>query len=304
VKVLVTGSTGLIGTALGQALEARGDQVTRLVRRTPGPGQAGWDPDAGDVDAGALEGHDAVVHLAGVGIGERRWSHEHKRAVLDSRVRGTTLLARTLAGLTERPRVLASSSAVGYYGDRGDEVLTEASGPGTGFLTDVCLQWEAATAAAEDAGIGVVHLRTGVVLSAAGGALKQMLLPFKLGVGGRIGSGRQWWSWISIHDEVGAILHVIDGAVPAGPANLTAPNPVTNTEFTRTLNRVLHRPTLLPTPTIALKALFGGEAVEEMFTGGQRVVPARLEAAGYAFRHPHLEGALRDLLGKPASKPA
>ncbi|MCU1448807.1 MAG: hypothetical protein JWP02_977 [Acidimicrobiales bacterium] len=299
-KVVVTGSTGLIGTALVRALEARGDQVTRLVRKPPGPGEVMWDPDTGDVDARALEGHDAAVHLAGVGIGDRRWSDEHKRAVLDSRVRGTTLLARTLAGLTERPPVLASSSAMGYYGDRGDEVLTEDSGPGTGFLTDVCLKWEAATAPAEDAGIGVVHLRTGLVLSAQGGALKQMLLPFRLGVGGRIGSGRQWWSWISIDDEVGAILAVLDGTVPPGPANLTAPNPVTNTEFTRTLNRVLRRPTLLPTPTIALKALFGGEAVEEMFTGGQRVMPARLEAAGYAFRHPRLEGALRDLLGKPA----
>jgi uncharacterized protein (TIGR01777 family) len=304
VQVLVTGSTGLIGTALVRALEARGDRVTRLVRRSPGPGEVPWDPGTGDVDASALEGHEAAVHLAGVGIGDKRWSDDHKRAVLDSRVRGTTLLARTLAGLGDRPRVLASSSAVGYYGDRGDEVLTEDSGPGTGFLTDVCLKWEAATAPAEDAGIGVVNLRTGVVLSPEGGALKQMLLPFKLGLGGRIGSGRQWWSWISIEDEVGAILAVLDGNVPAGPVNLTAPNPVTNAEFTRTLNRVLRRPTLLPTPTIALKVLFGGEAVAEMFTGGQRVTPARLEAAGYAFRHPQLEGALRALLGKPAQRPA
>jgi uncharacterized protein (TIGR01777 family) len=300
VKVLVTGSSGLIGSALVQALEGRGDQVTRLVRSSPGPGQAHWNPDTGDIDAAALEGHGAAVHLAGVGIGDKRWSDDHKRAVLDSRVRGTTLLARTLAGLTDRPGVLASASAVGYYGDRGDEVLTEEAGPGKGFLTEVCEQWEAATAPAEDAGIRVNHLRTGIVLSAEGGALKQMLLPFKVGLGGRIGSGRQWWSWIAIDDHIGAILHLLGTDGAGGPVNLTAPNPATNEEFTRTLNRVLRRPTLLPTPTFALKALFGGEAVEEMFTGGQRVVPARLENAGYAFRHPHLEGALRHVLHKDA----
>jgi uncharacterized protein len=221
--------------------------------------------------------------------------------VLDSRVKGTTLLASTVAALTDKPRIMASGSAMGYYGLRGDEVLTEDAAAGTGFLADVCEQWEAATAPAEDAGVRVAHLRTGLVLSPEGGALKQMLLPFKLGLGGRIGSGRQWWSWISIDDEVNAILHIIDTSAPAGGAfNLTAPNPVTNEEFTRTLNRVLRRPTLLPTPTFALKAMFGGEAVDEMFLGGQRVVPALLQADGYAFRHPELEGALRHLLHKGA----
>jgi uncharacterized protein (TIGR01777 family) len=296
VKVAVTGSSGLIGSALVAALQARGDEVTRLVRKTAGPSEARWDPDTGDIDAAALEGHDAVVHLAGVGIGDSRWSDAHKAAVLSSRVKGTTLLSRTLAGLSQPPPVLAASSAVGYYGDRGDETLTEDSGPGTGFLTEVCEQWEAATAPAEDAGIRVAHLRTGIVLSPEGGALKQMLLPFKLGVGGRIGSGKQWWSWIAIDDEVGAILRIIDDDGIRGAVNLTAPEPVTNEEYTRTLNRVLHRPTLLPTPTFALKAMFGGEAVDEMFLAGQRAVPARLQAAGYAFRHPDLEGALRHLL--------
>jgi uncharacterized protein len=300
VKVVVTGSSGLIGTALVTALKGRGDEVTRLVRHTPATGEARWDPDAGEIDAAALEGQDAVVHLAGVGIGDHRWRDEHKRAVLDSRVKGTTLLSRTLAALTDKPRVLASSSAIGYYGLRGDEVLTEDATSGTGFLAEVCEQWELATAPAEDAGVRVVHLRTGLVLSPEGGALKQMLLPFKLGVGGRIGSGRQWWSWISIDDEVGAILHLIDGGSQRGAANLTAPNPVTNEDFTRTLNGVLRRPTLLPTPTFALKAMFGREAVDEMFLGGQRVVPARLQSGGYGFRHPELEGALRHLLHKRA----
>ena len=301
-KVVVTGASGLIGTALVRALETRGDEVTRLVRRPPRTGEAQWDPDSGDIDASALEGQDAVVHLAGVGIGDRRWTDDHKRAVLDSRVKGTTLLSRTLAALAEKPHVLASASAMGYYGLRGDEVLTEDSAPGTGFLAEVCEQWESATAPAEDSGIRVVHLRTGLVMSPDGGALKQMLLPFKLGLGGRIGSGRQWWSWISIDDEVGAILHLIDSGTSTvrGAANLTAPNPVTNEDFTRTLNGVLRRPTLLPTPTLALKAMFGREAVDEMFLGGQRVVPARLQADGYAFRHPELEGALRHLLHKRA----
>jgi len=296
VRVAVTGSHGLIGSGLLDALHTRGDEAVRLVRDQPQPGEARWEPAEGKIDAKALEGVDAVVHLAGVGIGDRRWSDEHKRAVLDSRVQGTTLLARTLASLTDRPSVLVSASAVGYYGDRGDEVLTEDAGPGTGFLSEVCEQWERSTAPAEDAGIRVAHLRTGLVMSREGGALKQMLVPFRLGAGGRIGSGRQWWSWIAIDDELGAILHVVGDDTVRGPVNLTAPNPVTNAEFTKTLGKVLGRPTLLPTPTFALKALFGGDAVDEMFLGGQRVVPAKLEATAYEFRHPHLEPALRALL--------
>jgi len=281
-----------------RALEARGDEVTRLVRRTPTAGEARWDPDSGQIDSAAVEGADAVVHLAGVGIGDSRWTDDHKRAVAESRLKGTTLLAQTLATLTHKPTVMASGSAVGYYGVRGDDILTEDAEVGTGFLADVCKEWEGATRPAEDAGVRVVHLRTGIVLSPDGGALKQMLLPFKLGLGGRIGSGRQWWSWISIDDEVGAILHLIDNGTERGPVNVTAPNPVTNEEFTRTLNGVLHRPTLLPTPTFALRAMFGREAVDEMFLGGQRVVPARLQAGRYGFGHPQLEGALRSLLHK------
>ncbi|MBV8982486.1 MAG: TIGR01777 family oxidoreductase [Acidimicrobiia bacterium] len=299
-KVVVTGSSGLIGTALVAALRARSDDVTTLVRRQPGTGEARWDPEGGQIDTGALEGQDAVVHLAGVGIGDHRWTDEHKRAVLDSRVKGTTLLSTTLAGLTDKPKVMASASAMGYYGLRGDEVLTEDSQSGTGFLAEVCVQWEAVTKAAEDAGVRVAHLRTGLVLSPDGGALKQALLPFKLGLGGRIGNGRQWWSWITIDDEVGAILYALDNDGVRGPLNLTAPNPVTNEQFTRTLNRVLRRPTLLPTPTFALKAMFGSEAVDEMFLGGQRVAPAKLQTNGYQFRHPELEGALRYLLHKGA----
>lgn len=299
-KVVVTGSSGLIGSALVEALQARGDAVTKLVRRAPNTGEARWDPEGNQIETAALEGQDAFVHLAGVGIGDHRWTEEHKRAVLESRVKGTTLLATTIAGLTDKPKVLVSGSAIGYYGLRGDEVLTEDSEPGTGFLTDVCLPWEAATKPAEDAGVRVVHTRTGIVLSSDGGALKQMLLPFKLGLGGRIGSGQQWWSWVSIDDEIGAILYALDNDTIRGAIDITAPNPVTNEQFTRTLNRVLHRPTLLPTPTFALRAMFGSEAVDEMFLGGQRVVPAKLEATGYAFRHPELEGALRHLLHKGA----
>ena len=238
-KVVVTGSTGLIGTALVRALQARSDEVTRLVRRAPTTGEARWDPEGGQIEAPSLEGADAVVHLAGVGIGDHRWSEDHKRAVLDSRVKGTTLLAQTVAALNDKPAVIASASAMGYYGLRGDEVLTEDAEAGTGFLADVCKEWEGATRPAEDAGVRVVHLRTGIVLSPDGGALKQMLLPFKLGLGGRIGSGRQWWSWIAIDDEVGAILHLIDNGTERGPVNVTAPNPVTNEQFTRTLNGVV-----------------------------------------------------------------
>ena len=300
-RVAVTGSRGLIGSALVTALQADGHDVTRVVRGHPGHANVAWDPARGRIGADGLEGVDAVVHLAGVGIGDHRWTREHKRAVLDSRVQGTTLLAQALAGLSRPPSVLASASAVGFYGDRGDEILTEASGPGSGFLTEVVEQWEASTRAAEDAGVRVAHLRSGVVLSPEGGALKPQLLPFELGLGGRIGTGRQWWSWISIDDEVGAIRHVLaDGSSLRGPVNLTAPAPVTNAEFAKALGRVLGRPTLLPVPVPALKVAFGSEMVEEMFLSGQRVVPERLLESGYRFRHADLEGALRDLLGRPA----
>jgi uncharacterized protein (TIGR01777 family) len=296
VKVIVTGSHGLIGGELVTTLTGAGHQVTRLVRSAPGPAEAAWDPAAGTIEADKLEGHDAVVHLAGVGIGDHRWTNEHKRAVLDSRVQGTGLLARTLAGLSSPPRVLASGSAVGFYGDRGDEELTEASSGGSGFLADVVAAWEAAAAPAADAGIRVALVRSGVVLTAKGGALKKQLLPFKMGVGGRLGTGKQWLSWISLDDEVAALLHVLATDGLSGPVDLTSPEPVTNATFTATLARVLHRPAVLPVPTVALNALFGNEMVREMMLGGQRVLPAALQASGFTFAHPGLEDALRHTL--------
>jgi len=299
VKVAITGSHGLIGSALASSLDGDGHEVTRLVRgQASGANGIAWNPAAGTIDADALEGHDAVVHLAGVGIGDHRWTDEHKAAVLDSRVQGTRLLTTTLAGLRRPPAVVASGSAVGFYGDRGDEELTEDSGPGTGFLADVVQKWEASAAPATEAGIRVAYLRTGVVQSADGGALKKQLLPFKAGMGGRLGSGRQWLSWIAIDDEVGAIRHVLDTPEIVGPVNLCAPTPVTNGEFTRTLGQALHRPTAIPTPTPALQLLFGREMVSEMLLGGQRVLPKVLESTGFVFTYPTLAAALTAELGR------
>lgn len=274
--------------------------MTRLVRRPPrGRGEASWDPAAGTVDAATLDGHDAAVNLAGVGIGDHRWTPAHKAAVLDSRLRATNLLAETLARLDHPPAVLASGSAVGFYGDRGDEELTEQSGPGTGFLATVVQAWEGVAAPARDAGIRVTYLRTGVVQAAEGGALAKQLLPFKVGLGGRLGSGRQWLSWIALDDEVGAIRHVVDHAEIEGPVNLTASQPVTNAGFTATLGQVLHRPTAIPTPLFGLRMAFGREMVDEMMLAGQRVRPAVLESTGYRFRHPTLAEALAAILGRP-----
>jgi len=297
---VVTGSHGLIGSALVSSLEGDGHQVTRLVRgQASGSSEVAWNPAEGSIDADALEGHDAAVHLAGVGIADHRWTDEHKAAVLDSRVQGTRLLTTTLVGLRRPPAVLASGSAVGYYGDRGDEEITEASNPGSGFLASVVRQWEAAAAPAAESGIRVAYLRSGVVLSSKGGALRKQLPAFKAGLGGRLGSGRQWLSWIAIDDEVGAIRHVLDTAEVVGPVNLCAPAPVTNGEFTRTLGKVLHRPTAVPTPTPALQVLFGKEMVSEMLLGGQRVLPKVLESTGYVFTHPALSPALMAVLDKP-----
>jgi len=298
-KVIVTGSHGLIGGELAERLLAGGHTVTKLVRhRQPGPGEATWDPASGTIEAEKLEGHDAAVHLAGVGIGDHRWSDEHKRAVLDSRVQGTGLLARTLAGLSSPPSVLVSGSAVGYYGaDHGDEELTEADGRGTGFLADVVSAWEEAAAPAADGGIRVAIARSGVVLTVKGGALKKQLLPFKAGLGGRLGTGKQWLSWISLDDEIAGLLHLIASDALSGPVNVTSPEPVTNAEFTATLARVLRRPAILPVPTPALHALFGKEMVAEMMLGGQRVLPAALRSSGFGFSHPGLEEALRHTLG-------
>lgn len=297
--IAVTGASGLIGSKLVTALAADGHRPVRLVRRDPAPGEDAvrWDPAAGTIDAASLEGIGAVVHLAGEGIAEKRWSAEQKKRILDSRVQGTSLLATTLANLTTPPAVLLSGSAIGFYGDRGDEALTETSGPGDIFLADVCRAWEAATAPAEAAGIRVAHLRTGIVLDRNGGALAKTLPLFRLGIGGRLGSGRQWWSWIGIDDEVGAIRFLLDADV-AGPVNLTAPNPVTNAEFTKVLGQVLGRPTLLPVPAFGPKLLLGSELAEQLLFTSARVLPDVLTAAGYAFQAPDLEGALRQELDR------
>lgn len=290
-KVLVTGSSGLLGSALMPALADAGHDVVRLLRGLGGPsGNLHWDPAAGTIDD--LSGIDAVVHLAGVSIGAKRWTDGQKKAILESRTIGTRLVAEAMAAADPKPRVLISSSAVGYYGNRGDEELTEESPPGTDFQSDVCVQWEAATRPAEDADIRTVHIRSGVVQTPDGGTLSRMLLPFKMGIGGRIGPGTQYFSWISLEDEIGAILHLLATEV-AGPVNLTSPNPVTNLEYTKTLGRVVNRPTILPTPLLPVKAVYGSELVEVLMLGSLRVVGVRLAESGYEFKHPDLEGALR-----------
>lgn len=296
-NVLVTGSSGLIGSALVSFLLTNGHGVTHLVRVNPRPGRAEvyWDPAAGMLDTVGLEGMDAVVHLAGENI-IGRWSAEKKARIRDSRVKGTRLLCEGLARLVQPPNVLVCASAIGYYGDRGEEVLREESAPGTSFLADVCRQWEAAAAPAAQKGIRVVHLRIGLVLSAAGGALAKMLPPFRMGVGGKLGNGRQYVSWITIDDLVGVISHALTTPTLRGPVNAVTPHPVTNLEFTQTLGRVLSRPTVLPMPAFAARLAFG-EMADEVLLASARVEPARLLASGYSFRHPQLEASLRRLLG-------
>ena len=297
VDIVVSGSSGFIGTALCASLAEGGHRVIRLRRGgTTAGDDIAWDPEAGTIDAGALEGVDAVVNLAGEGIGERRWSDEQKQRIRESRVRGTATLAGAIAACSTPPGVLVSGSAVGIYGDRGDEVLTEDSAPGDDFLAEVCTAWEAETRPAAEAGVRVVHLRTGIVLGTHGGALQRLLLPFRLGLGGKQGSGRQWMSWITLADTVAAIRRSIDDATLHGAVNLAAPNPVRNAEFAKTLGKVLHRPTVLPTPMLPLKIRFGAELVEKLLLVSQRVEPQRLQAAGFEFAHPTLEVGLQSLL--------
>lgn len=302
-RVIITGATGLIGSALVRSLLADGHTVTRLVRGgrkgSPSPGVAdvSWDPAAGAIDAGALEGHDAAVHLAGEPVAEGRWTEEKKQRIRESRAHGTRLIAETLARLTRKPLVLVSASATGYYGDRGSELLTEESAPGVDFLSDVCREWEAAARPAAEAGLRVTHPRIGVVLDAAGGALPRMLTPFKLGVGGRLGDGRQYMSWITLPDVVGVIRRMLTDEQLRGPVNAVAPQPVTNEEFTKTLGRVLGRPTLFAVPEFAARLAFGGVA-DALLLASQRVEPARLKAVGFEFADPTLEGALRRILKK------
>jgi uncharacterized protein len=302
--VAVTGASGLIGTSLARRLEAEGHQVLRLTRSRPtGPGQVRWDPAAGRLDPDALAKADAVVHLAGANIGDKlRWTAREKRKILRSRVEGTGLVARTmaeLAGGSGGPQVLVCASGAHYYGDRGDEALTEASGPGEGFLAGVVRQWEAAADPARAAGLRVVHLRTGPVQDASGAGLPKQALLFRLGLGGRFGSGRQWLSWIALDDITGAYLHALTRDDLAGPVNTAAPNPVTNAEFTTTLARVLRRPAVLHVPAFAPKLVLG-EFADEMLFASIRAVPARLLETGYRFRFPELEAALRHTLGRPA----
>jgi uncharacterized protein (TIGR01777 family) len=296
-RVLVSGASGLIGAALVRALRRDANDVVRLVR-AHGAAAAGsllWDPAQGTFDAAGAEGADAVVHLAGENIASGRWTAARKRAVRESRVAGTRLLAEGLAGLARPPGVLITASAVGVYGDRGDEELTEASSPGQGFLADVCQAWEAATEPAASAGIRIVHLRFGVVLSAAGGALARMLLPFRLGLGGRLGSGRQWMSWVSLDDAVGIVRHALGAAGLVGAVNAVAPTPVRNADFTRALASALRRPALFPVPAIALRIVLG-EMADELLLASQRTIPAALTRSGYGFRHPEVEDALHAAL--------
>ncbi|MBI4736139.1 MAG: TIGR01777 family protein [candidate division NC10 bacterium] len=296
-RIAVSGSSGLVGSALVSSLTAGGHRVIRLVRRSPGGADVAWSPAEGVRDLSKLEGLDGVVHLAGENIAAGRWTATRKAEIRRSRVEGTRRLCEALAALAGRPRVLVSASAIGLYGDRGAEILAEDSAAGSDFLAGVCREWEAATEPASRAGIRVVQLRFGMILSPAGGALRKMLLPFKLGAGGRIGGGTQYVSWIGIDDAVGAIHHAIVTESLQGPVNAVAPAPVTNAEYTRTLARVLSRPAVAPMPAFAARLAFG-ELADALLLSSQRVMPTRLQASGYRFRYPELEAALRHLLGR------
>ena len=300
--VAVTGSSGLIGSALVARLRELGHEVRRVVR---GGAQGGagetvvqWDPEAGTIDAAALEGVDGVVHLAGESIAGGRWSDDKRRRILESRTAGTTLVATTLAALDPKPSVLLSGSAIGFYGDRGDEELTEASSRGDGFLADVVVAWEASAAAAVEAGIRTAFLRSGIVLAGDGGALAPQLPLFKMGLGGKLGSGRQWQSWIALPDEVDAIVHLLTADV-AGPVNLTAPAPVTNADFTDALGRALGRPTFLTIPRFGPRLALGRDLADELLFASQRVLPERLLASGYRFTHTDLQRAFLAVLRRP-----
>jgi len=296
-RAIISGASGLIGEALVARLRGEGFTVSRLVRRPPArPDEVFWDPAAGEIDRAGLEGAAAVVHLAGAGIGDRRWTESYKREIYDSRIRGTRLLAEALAGLDAPPSVLVSGSAIGFYGDTGDTEATEDTPKGGGFLADLVADWEAAAAPAAEAGIRVVHPRTGIVLSRRGGILGRTLPLFRLGLGGRLGSGRQWTSWITLRDEVRALQHLIASEL-SGPVNLTAPRPVTNAEYTRELGRALGRPAVLPVPAPALRLLLREFAAEGPLIS-QRVLPARLSESGFSFADAELAPALAAVLAQ------
>lgn len=293
-RIALTGATGFIGRNLTRALEARGDEL-RILTRFPGgrPGHYAWGPTAAPPNTAALEGCEAVIHMAGEPVAQR-WTGAAKQRIRDSRVLGTRHLVESLGALAERPRVLVCASAIGYYGSRGDEILTEDSAPGSDFLAESCVAWEAEARAAEQLGVRVARARIGIVLGKGGGALEKMLPPFKAGLGGRLGHGRQWMSWIHVDDLVRLLLWALEQPGVSGAVNATAPNPVINTEFTRDLAAVLRRPALFPVPAMALKLLYG--EMSEVLLGSQRVVPAAAQALGFEFRYPLLRGALENLL--------
>lgn len=297
-KILISGSTGLIGKHLRRSLESLGHSVHALVRdkKKQGESDVFWDPLHGLIDKQALEGFDAVINLAGENIVSGRWNEAKKKKILESRVKGTKLLSETLASLKTPPKVFISGSAIGYYGNRGDETCLELTPPGEGFLADVCRQWEEAASPASDAGIRTVLLRTGVVLAPDGGALSKMLTPFKMGVGGVLGSGDQYISWIAIDDLTAVISFIISDRFMSGPINAVAPFPVTNREFTKTLGAALHRPTVFPVPAAVLKLMMGKEMAEEFLLGSTRVLPDVLLGEGYRFEYPNIEGALQHIL--------
>lgn len=294
-RILVSGSRGLVGSNLVPLLRQNGHEVVRLVRSFPQPGDILWNPEKGELNAEDLEGLDAVVHLAGDNIASGRWTTEKKNAIRTSRVDGTKLLCDTLASLKKRPEVIISASAIGYYGDRASEILTEKSKAGTGFLADVCRDWEAATVSAQAAGIRVALLRIGVVLSREGGALTKMLPPFRAGVGGKLGSGKQYLSWISIDDLCSIILHTIKHHELNGPVNAVSPNPVTNEEFTSALGATLKRPTIFPVPEFAAHLLLG-EMADELLLSSALVKPEKLVESGYQFSNPQIQQALKCIL--------
>jgi hypothetical protein len=297
-KVLVSGASGLVGAMLVPKLASAGHDVRRLVRNASraASGDLVWNPAAGELDVVALEAFDAVVNLAGESIASGRWTARKKAEIRQSRISATNTLAKALAQLTTRPRTLVNASAIGFYGNRGEERLDETSSTGSGdFLSEVCRAWESATEPAARAGVRVIVTRFGVILSANGGALAKMLLPFKLGLGGKIGSGRQYMSWVAIDDVVGAIMHCLNDQNLRGPVNVVAPEPVTNAKYTKTLGRVLARPTIFPMPAFAARAAFG-QMADELLLSGQRVEPAKLLASGYAFKYPSLEATLRHVL--------
>ncbi|MFF8675887.1 TIGR01777 family oxidoreductase [Streptomyces sp. NPDC015242] len=296
-RIAVTGASGLIGSALARSLTADGHQVVRLVRRTPrARDEVRWDPEGGRADAAGLAGCHAVVNLAGAGVGDRRWTDAYKQRIRDSRVNGTAALARAVASLDDedRPRVFVNGSAIGYYGETGDRAVDEDAPPGTGFLPELCVEWEAATAPAREAGVRTVFTRTGLVVSRHGGAWGRLFPLFQAGLGGRMGDGRQYWSFVALHDEVAAIRHLIDTDGLSGPFNLTAPNPLTNREITAAMGRVLRRPTLFAVPAPVLRSVLGEMAGDVL--GSARILPTRLLESGFRFAFPDIEGAIRAAL--------